>query len=89
MDIDILEMARQLTIMDFKLYSSIRPIECLDKAWSREDDTIASNIRASIEYCNQITSWVSDVILSQQDMKKRSVMIKYWVQVAEVLMKEM
>ncbi|KAG0756610.1 hypothetical protein G6F57_011158 [Rhizopus arrhizus] len=83
MDIDVLEMARQLTIMDFKLYSSIRPIECLDKAWSREDDTVASNIRASIEYCNQITSWVSDVILSQQDMKKRSVMIKYWVQVAE------
>ncbi|RCH83016.1 hypothetical protein CU098_000735 [Rhizopus stolonifer] len=83
-DIDVLEMARQLSIMDFRLYSSIRPIECLDKAWSREDDTIATNIRASIEYCNQITSWVSDVILSQQDMKKRSVMIKYWVQVAEV-----
>ncbi|CAO3699808.1 unnamed protein product [Rhizopus stolonifer] len=83
LDIDTLEIARQLTIMDFRLYSSIRPIECLDKAWSREDDTVATNIRASIEYCNQITSWVSDVILSQQDIKKRSVMIKYWVQVAE------
>ncbi|KAG0749124.1 hypothetical protein G6F16_003124 [Rhizopus arrhizus] len=83
LEIDILEMARQLTIMDFKLYSSIRPIECLDKAWSRDDDSVAVNIRASIEYCNQVTSWVSDVILSQQDIKKRSVMIKYWVQVAE------
>ncbi|KAI7873620.1 ras guanine nucleotide exchange factor domain-containing protein [Mucor mucedo] len=84
LDIDALEMARQLTIMDFKLYSAIKPIECLDKAWSsQEDDQVADNIRASIEYCNQVTSWVSDVILSQHDIKKRSVLIKYWVQVAE------
>ncbi|KAI9258259.1 ras guanine nucleotide exchange factor domain-containing protein [Sporodiniella umbellata] len=83
LEIDTLEIARQLTIMDFKLYSAIRPIECLNKAWSKEEDTVAVNIRASIEYCNQITSWVSDVILSQQDIKKRSIVIKYWVQVAE------
>lgn len=88
MDIDTLEMARQLTVMDFKLYSSIRPVECLDKAWSRdpndENGNVAVNIRASIEYCNQVTSWVSDSILSQSDIKKRSTIIKYWVQVAEV-----
>lgn len=84
LDVDPLEMARQLTIMDFKLYSAIRPIECLDKAWSNEDSQVAVNIRSSIEYCNQVTSWVSDVILSQHDIKKRSVLIKYWVQVAEV-----
>jgi hypothetical protein len=84
LDIDALELARQLTIMDFKLYSSIRPIECLDKAWSSPDDQIAHNIRSSIEYCNQVTSWVSDVILSQHDIKKRSIYIKFWVQVAEV-----
>ncbi|KAL9553336.1 hypothetical protein MBANPS3_003335 [Mucor bainieri] len=84
LDIDTLEMARQLTIMDFRLYSAIKPIECLDKAWSRDEEgNVAVNIRASIEYCNQITSWVSDVILSQHDIKKRSVLIKYWVQVAE------
>ncbi|KAI8147643.1 ras guanine nucleotide exchange factor domain-containing protein [Fennellomyces sp. T-0311] len=87
MDIDTLEMARQLTIMDFKLYSSIRPVECLDKAWSRDSNdeagSVAVNIRASIEYCNEVTSWVSDAILSQSDIKKRSNVIKYWVQVAE------
>ncbi|KAI8391128.1 ras guanine nucleotide exchange factor domain-containing protein [Radiomyces spectabilis] len=87
LDIDPLEMARQLTIMDFKLYSSIRPVECLDKSWSRdandEKGSVAVNIRASIEYCNQVTSWVSDAILSQSEIKKRSNLIKYWVQVAE------
>ncbi|CAO3629703.1 unnamed protein product [Cunninghamella echinulata] len=87
LDLDPTELARQLTLIDFKMYSSIRPIECLDKAWSREtsDDAapVSVNIRASIEYCNQVTSWVSDAILSQNDVKKRSNLIKFWVQVAE------
>ncbi|KAI8970474.1 ras guanine nucleotide exchange factor domain-containing protein [Mycotypha africana] len=84
LEVDPLEMARQLTIMDFTLYSAIRPIECLDKSWSKDEEgNVAINIRASIDYCNQITTWVSDVILSHHDIKKRSVLIKYWVQVAE------
>ncbi|KAF7727605.1 hypothetical protein EC973_007366 [Apophysomyces ossiformis] len=83
LDIDPLETARQMTVRDFKLYSAIRPVECLDKAWSRESSDVAVNIRASIEYCNQVTAWVSDSILSQHEVKKRSNVIKYWVQVAE------
>ncbi|KAI8992261.1 ras guanine nucleotide exchange factor domain-containing protein [Pilobolus umbonatus] len=82
MDVDTIEMARQLTLMDFKLYSSIKPIECLDKAWSR-DMKGGKNIKASIEYCNQITTWVSDSILSEHEVKKRSNLIKYWVNVAD------
>ncbi|KAI7862912.1 ras guanine nucleotide exchange factor domain-containing protein [Spinellus fusiger] len=85
-DIDALEMARQLTIMDFKLYSNIPLIECLDKAWSRDpggNKSVAINIRSSIEYCNNVTAYVTDAILSQIDVKKRSLMIKYWVLVAE------
>ncbi|KAK4511254.1 uncharacterized protein ATC70_012469 [Mucor velutinosus] len=90
LDLDTTEMARQLTLMDFKLYSSIKPVECLDKAWSRDatlnDDhrtPVARNIQASIDYCNQVTTWVSDEILSQSEVKKRSALIKYWVNVAE------
>ncbi|CAO3592120.1 unnamed protein product [Absidia cylindrospora] len=87
LDIDPLEVARQMTMMDFKLYSSIRPVECLNKAWSKDagDDQahVAANIRASIEYCNQVTSWVSDAILSQVEVKKRVTLIKHWVQIAE------
>ncbi|KAI8584512.1 hypothetical protein K450DRAFT_216708 [Umbelopsis ramanniana AG] len=84
-DIDPLELARQLTILDFKLYSSIRPIECLDKAWSRDDarGDVAVNVKSSIEFCNQVTAWVTDTILSQNEIRKRCNVIKYWVQVAE------
>ncbi|GAB5585161.1 hypothetical protein Unana1_00061 [Umbelopsis nana] len=85
LDIDTLELARQLTILDFKLYSSIRPIECLDKAWSQDDarGEVAANVKSSIEFCNQVTAWVTDTILSQNEIRKRCNVIKYWVQVAE------
>lgn len=37
LDIDPLELARQLTIMESRLYQSIRPMECLHR--SREAKT--------------------------------------------------
>lgn len=85
-DTDPLEMARQLSILDFKLYSNIRPIECLGKAWSREgvDGSVAINIKQSIQYCNQLTAWVTQSILSPEEPKKRANVVKFWAQVADV-----
>ncbi|RUS17998.1 ras guanine nucleotide exchange factor domain-containing protein, partial [Endogone sp. FLAS-F59071] len=84
LDVDPLELARQLTIMDSRLYTKIKPVECLDKAWSCEDsENEAVNVKACIEYHNQVTAWVSDSILSQGEVKKRTAIIKHWVQVAE------
>lgn len=84
LETDPLELARQLSIMDFKLYSSIRPIECLGKAWSREGAENAVNVKQSIDYCNRLTSWVTGSILSNREAKKRVTVIKYWSQVANV-----
>ncbi|KAI8138715.1 ras guanine nucleotide exchange factor domain-containing protein [Fennellomyces sp. T-0311] len=83
LDVHPLEMARQLTMMDFGLYRAIQPSECLDKAWSSSDKNKSIHIRESIEYNNQVTLWVSDAILCQMEIKKRANTIKYWVQVAE------
>lgn len=86
LDTDPLELARQLSIMDFKLYSSIRPIECLGKAWSKDSSENAVNVKQSIDYCNQLTSWVTGSILNNKEAKKRVVVIKHWSQVANVSM---
>ncbi|KAG2202213.1 hypothetical protein INT47_002132 [Mucor saturninus] len=82
LDTDPLELARQLSIMDFKLYSSIRPIECLGKAWSKDSSENAVNVKQSIDYCNQLTSWVTGSILNNKEAKKRVVVVKHWSQVA-------
>ena len=86
LDVDPLELSRQLCLLDFKLYSSIRPIECLGKAWSRDDEraAVATNVRKSIAYCNRLTAWVTASILEFEEAKKRVGFIKYWAQVADV-----
>ncbi|KAI9260717.1 ras guanine nucleotide exchange factor domain-containing protein [Phascolomyces articulosus] len=83
LDTDPLELARQLSIMDFKLYSSIRPIECLNKAWSRDDQELAFHVKQSIDYCNRLTAWVTGSILEHDAAKQRVVIIKHWTIVAD------
>ncbi|KAL1924796.1 uncharacterized protein VTP21DRAFT_4450 [Calcarisporiella thermophila] len=84
LELDPLELARQLTLMDSKLYNKIKPTECLNKAWSMlENEEVAENIKSLIGQSNQMTCWVAESILTQVEMKKRTALIKHFVAVAE------
>ena len=89
LDIDITEFARQLTIIESRLYGKIKPAECLNRTWpgskrSHAEDESSPNIRALILHSNQLTNWVAEMILTQADAKKRVVVIKHFVSVADV-----
>ena len=88
LDIDATEFARQLTIIESRLYGKIKPTECLNKTWQKkvspEDPEPAANVKALILHSNQLTNWVAEMILNQSDVKKRVVVIKHFVQVADV-----
>lgn len=85
LDIENLEMARQLTLREFKLYSQITKHSCIAKVWGKKSglneniDNITSFIKAS----NQLTNFVSYMILRKNETKKRAQIIRYFVQVAE------
>ncbi|PLB40603.1 putative cell division control protein Cdc25 [Aspergillus candidus] len=87
LDIDPTEFARQLTIIESRLYSKIRPTECLNKTWQKKvapgEPEPASNVKALILHSNQLTNWVAEMILVQSDVKKRVVVIKHFVNVAD------
>jgi len=87
LDIDPTEFARQLTIIESRLYSKIRPTECLNKTWQKkvgpDEPEPATNVKALILHSNQLTNWVAEMILTQNDVKKRVVVIKHFVNVAE------
>ena len=90
LDIDTMEFARQLTIIESRAYRKLKPTDCLNKAWSKEkavqDGTEpASNVRNIILHSNQLTNWVAEMILTQQDVKKRVIVIKHFIVVAEVM----
>jgi len=88
LDIDSTEFARQLTIVESKLYGKIKPTECLNKTWGKKvgegDPDPAPMVKALILHSNQLTNWVAEMILTQMDVKKRVVVIKHFVLVAEV-----
>lgn len=88
LDIDATEFARQLTIIESRLYARIKPTECLNKTWQKkigpDDADPAVNVKALILHSNQLTNWVAEMILTQGDVKRRVVVIKHFVAVAEV-----
>ena len=88
LDIDATEFARQLTIIESRLYGKIRPTECLNKTWQKKlspgELDPAANVKALILHSNQLTNWVAQMILTQQDVKRRVIVIKHFVNVADV-----
>ncbi|KAI0386210.1 ras GEF [Hypomontagnella monticulosa] len=87
LDIDVTEFARQLTIIESKLYGKIKPTECLNKTWQKKvgdnEAEPAPNVKALILHSNQMTNWVAEMILAQMDVKKRVIVIKHFVSVAD------
>lgn len=88
LDIDVTEFARQLTIIESKLYGKIKPTECLNKTWQKKvgegEPEPAPMVKALILHSNQLTNWVAEMILTQTDVKKRVVVVKHFVSVADV-----
>lgn len=66
-DVDPLELARQLTIMDGRLFSKITPQECLGKAWPKEYGSEAPHITAMIGMSNAVR-FFSSFFTSQTDL---------------------
>lgn len=85
LDIDYVELARQLTIREYKLFSNITKFACLAKVWGKKsgiNDTI-EDISIFIKASNQLTNFVAYMILRKLDIRKRVQIIRYFVQVAE------
>ncbi|KAF9898508.1 hypothetical protein BX616_003934, partial [Lobosporangium transversale] len=88
LELDPLEFARQLTIMEATVYNKIRPVECLAKAWMSEDPDIAAkavNIKKMIETSNLYANWINELVLSEKELKKRVLVIRHLVMIAERL----
>ena len=84
LDLDPLELARQLTLIDSRLCARITPAECLAKAWPKQVGSDTPNITNMANMGTTVSHWVSDTILRQDDIRKRASTIKHFVLVAEV-----
>ncbi|KZV68790.1 ras GEF [Peniophora sp. CONT] len=81
LEFDPLEVARQLTIIENNLFLKIKASECLTR--SREQKGASDNISAAIETSNKIAHWVADAVLDKEDARKRALIVKHFIQVAD------
>jgi son of sevenless-like protein len=83
-DIDPLEMARQLTIMDNKQFCAVHPYELINQEFTRKDSRIAVNVRGMTDLSNQMSTWAAESILFESDLRRRVAILKYLIKVADV-----
>lgn len=83
-DIDQIELARQLTLIENNLFCQIRPNELIGQEFKKKIGVSAAiHVKSMIQRSTQITSWISDSILKETDPKRRAQVLKYWIKVGD------
>ncbi|KAH7337012.1 ras guanine nucleotide exchange factor domain-containing protein [Rhizoctonia solani] len=82
-DFDPLELARQFTILESNLYCKILPEEIIDVGLPSSAGERGNSIRAMSTLSTAITGWVTEIILDEQDTKKRTGLLKFFIKVAD------
>jgi hypothetical protein len=86
MDIDPVEIARQLTLIEYGLYKKIMPQECLGQAWTKAAtrNEKAPHIMAMISRFNHVSRWVATEIVKVENIKRRAEVLTHVINIAVV-----
>ncbi|KAJ5068117.1 ras guanine nucleotide exchange factor i-related [Anaeramoeba ignava] len=80
------EIARQMTLIEFKLYSKIQPTELLNQAWSKAKyKHRAPNVLSFIQRFNDTSGWVATTITKSDRLQHRVHTIEKFIKIAEHL----
>lgn len=82
LDFDPLEVARQLTMKQMSLFCSILPDELLGSKWTKFGGAGAPNVKAMSAFTTGLSNLVADTILHFDEAKKRALVIKQWIKIA-------
>lgn len=87
-DLEPVEIARQLTIIEYDLYREITAKELLSLSWQKSDSKKRSpNLLKMIHRFNEVNNWAQWQIVSETNVKKRAANIKKMIKVTEELKK--
>jgi hypothetical protein len=83
LDFDPLELARQITLKESRMFCCIRPEELIAQEWTKKSGSAATNVLAMSSLSTDLAHLVAETILDVQDPKKRAIVIKHWIKVAD------
>ena len=79
------EVAKQLTLVDFKYFKLIEPRELIDMNWTKEDKyNLSPNICKLAQWTSTASMWIVWEILSETDLDQRAHVLAHVIQVANV-----
>eukprot|EP01103_Thecamoeba_quadrilineata_P012596 TRINITY_DN3290_c0_g1_i3.p1 TRINITY_DN3290_c0_g1~~TRINITY_DN3290_c0_g1_i3.p1 ORF type:complete len:665 (-),score=119.66 TRINITY_DN3290_c0_g1_i3:58-2010(-) len=80
------ELARQLSVQDFLLYSGIQPVELQDLAWTKDKlKARAVNVLELIHNLNQLSSVIATLIVTCPKIKERVAIVDRILSIAKHL----
>ncbi|EAL68130.1 Ras guanine nucleotide exchange factor [Dictyostelium discoideum AX4] len=88
--VDEEEISRQLTLMDFEIFSNIKSTELLNQCWNKPKLRHRSpNVLELIGRFNEISQWTATSILSWPKVKDRARIMGKFIKIAEYCMKHL
>uniref|UniRef100_A0A914GRE9 Son of sevenless n=1 Tax=Globodera rostochiensis TaxID=31243 RepID=A0A914GRE9_GLORO len=80
-----LEIARQVTLLQFFLYRAIKPFELVDAAWTKRDKYQRSpQLLKLIDHSNNLTYWVARSIVETESVEERVEMLSRVLEIMTV-----
>jgi son of sevenless-like protein len=83
LEIDPLEIARQITLFESKFFSKLKPTEFLNTNWQK-DPASAPNVKRMIFNSNKITGWIATYVLAEPSARKRAAFLEHFIKIAKV-----
>lgn len=78
------EIARQITIIEFELFTNIKSWEFFNQSWTKSNKaTAAPNLTKLLRHFNTMTSWVATEIVNEKTSKGRRDIIIKFIEVGE------